>query len=57
MSYPDDCDVGYINYFSNPNVDVRGKATGTETANCAEGIIANMVRLAKSCDFTQAIYF
>ncbi|CAN0535930.1 unnamed protein product, partial [Ectocarpus sp. 8 AP-2014] len=28
MAYPDDCDVGYVNYFSNPDVMLRGKPTG-----------------------------
>lgn len=48
MAYPNDCNVGYVNYFSNPNVMLRGKPTGTATANCAEGIIAHMVRLAQA---------
>lgn len=48
MSYEDDCEVGNINHYSNPNVMFRGKATGNATANCAAGIIAHMVSLAKA---------
>ncbi|CAM9616834.1 unnamed protein product [Ectocarpus sp. 12 AP-2014] len=46
MAYPDDCDVGYVNYFSNPDVMLRGKPTGTATANCAGAIKANMDAIA-----------
>lgn len=43
----EDCDIGYANYYSNPDVIHLGKPTGTETENCARGIKDNMVSPAK----------
>lgn len=44
MSYEDNCKVGYVNYYSNPDVIYLGKPTGTETENCARRIRDTMVR-------------
>lgn len=44
MAYQDDCDVDYINYYSNPDVVVLGKPTGTAIENCARRIRDTMVR-------------
>lgn len=44
MSYEDNCEGGYVNYYSNPDVIYLGKPTGTETENCAWRIRDTMVR-------------
>lgn len=44
MAYTDDCNGGYVNYYSNPDVTHLGKPTGTDTENCARRITETMVR-------------
>lgn len=36
--------VGDVNHYSNPDVSIDGRATGTDTENCAQTIKDNMVR-------------
>lgn len=44
MAYTDDCEVDYVNYYSNPDVVVLGRPTGTAIENCARRIRNTMVR-------------
>lgn len=50
MSYgcPSSSSVSRINYFSNPDVSVLNKATGTSTEDNAKTIEDNMVRQARA---------
>ena len=48
MSYTDNCEIGYVNFYSNPDVIHLGKPTGTETENCARRIRETTVRCCHS---------
>eukprot|EP00904_Undaria_pinnatifida_P000885 jgi/Undpi1/10798/HiC_scaffold_29.g13246.m1 len=47
MSHEENCNGGFINYYSNPDVTYFDKPTGTETENCARRIKETMDTVAK----------
>eukprot|EP00904_Undaria_pinnatifida_P013612 jgi/Undpi1/9381/HiC_scaffold_26.g11839.m1 len=46
MSHEENCNGGFINYYSNPDVTYFDKPTGTETENCARRIKETMDTVA-----------